>query len=100
MRLRAKTSGLAFAVLGAVAACSPVSTGMGPNSASTSNAATVTWADGKPAVAISCGMPSGCQERALAICKGNYATLKTENMPSAGTYREPQKAASVVVRCS
>lgn len=94
------TGFLAVVALGTLAACTPVSTGMGPDSASASNASTVTWTDGKPAVAISCGMPSGCQERALAVCKGNYTTLKTENMPSAGTYREPQKAASVVIRCS
>ena len=61
---------------------------------------TVTWSDGKPAYAISCENPGGCQERALAMCKqGNYTTLKTENMPTVGTVRSTWGKPSVVIRC-
>ena len=44
----------------------------------------ITWTDGKPAIQITCGMPGGCQNRALAMCKGNYTTLNMDNMPTRG----------------
>jgi hypothetical protein len=82
-----------------LAACAPSST-TGVDRASASDATTVTWSDGKPAYAISCENPGGCQERALAMCKqGNYTTLKSENMPTVGTVRSTWGKPSVVIRC-
>jgi len=92
--------GVLAGAAGLLAACSPSST-TGPDRASRSDATMVTWSDGKPAYAISCEVPGGCQERALAMCKqGNYTTLKSENMPTVGTYREVFGKPSVVIRCS
>lgn len=92
--------GVLAGVVGALAACSPVNQKVGPDRASASNATTVTWSDGKPAYAISCEVPGGCQERALAMCsQGNYTTLKSENMPTIGTYREVFGKPSIVIRC-
>jgi len=84
---------------GVLVACAPSPT-TGPDRASGSNASTVTWSDGKPAYAISCEVPGGCQERALAMCsQGNYTTLKSENMPTVGTVRSTWGKPSVVIRC-
>jgi len=92
--------GVLAAAAGALAACGPSAT-TGVDRASASDATSVTWSDGKPAYAISCQNPGGCQERALAMCRqGNYTTLKSENMPTVGTYREVFGKPSVVIRCS
>ena len=92
--------GVLAGAAGVLAACGPSST-TGPDRASGSDATAITWSDGKPAYAISCQNPGGCQERALAMCRqGNYTTLKSENMPTVGTYREVFGKPSVVIRCS
>jgi len=91
---------LAFAA-GVLVGCSGPSSTTGPDRASGSNASTITWTDGKPAYAISCENPGGCQERALAMCsQGNYTTLKSENMPTVGTVRAVHGKPSVVIRCA
>jgi len=93
---------LTFAFLGAalgLAACGPSAT-TGPDRASGSNATAITWSDGQPAYSISCTVPGGCQQRALAMCnQGKYTTLKSEHMPIAGTARYDQGPPSVVIRC-
>ncbi len=86
---------------GVLMACSGPSSKTGPDRASGSDATAITWSDGKPAIAITCENPSGCQERALAMCKqGNYTSLDSKNMPTVGTYREVFGKPSVVIRCS
>jgi hypothetical protein len=76
------------------------SSALGPDRVSRTDASAVTWRDGKPAVAVSCSIPSGCAERVNAICRqGPYTTLESTNMPTTGTGLEPQKPPSVVVRC-
>jgi hypothetical protein len=92
---------LAIVLLGvplALAGCGPSAT-TGSDRASGSQATTVTWSDGQPAYAISCSVPGGCQQRALAMCNGKYTTLKSENMPVPGNVYYQQGAPSVVVRC-
>jgi hypothetical protein len=92
--------GILAGAAGVLAACAGASSKTGPDRASGSDASTVTWSDGKPAYAISCEVPGGCQERALAMCSpGNYTTLKSENMPTVGTVRSVQGKPSVVIRC-
>ena len=82
------------------AACAAPTTAMGPDSASGSEASTVAWQDGKTAYAISCTVPQGCQQRALALCNnGNYTVLKSENMPTPGTYFAVPGKPLVVIRC-
>ena len=95
MRLTALLLGAALGL----AACAPSAT-MGPDRASGSTATAITWSDGQPAYSISCTVPGGCQERALAICNnGKYTTLKSEHMPIPGTVRYDQGPPSVVIRC-
>jgi hypothetical protein len=96
MRATPAILGLALAGL---AACNNPSPAPGPDRSSGSQMSTVTWSDGRPAYAITCSVPGGCQERALAACNGSYTTLKSENMPTPGTYRSVQGPPSVVVRC-
>ncbi len=92
--------GVLAGAAGLLVACAP-SSKTGPDRASGSDASTITWSDGKPAYAISCSVPGGCQERALAMCRqGNYTTLKTENMPTVGAVRSTWGKPSVVIRCS
>jgi hypothetical protein len=98
MKFTAALLGIAAAIL-ATAACNNPSPTAGPDRASGSEATAITWTDGKQAYAITCMVPGGCQERALAMCKGNYTTLKSENMPMPGTVRSVQGQPSVVVRC-
>jgi hypothetical protein len=75
-------------------------TGPGPERATRSNASVVTWQDGKSAYAITCDTPDGCQKRANAMCgHGNYTTLRSENMPTAGSVRSVAGTPSVVIRC-
>lgn len=84
----------------AVACTAPAATTTGPDRRTRSETSNVTWTDGKPAYAISCEEPGGCQERALALCSGgNYTTLKSENMPTVGAARAALGKPSVVVRC-
>lgn len=93
--------GVLAGAAGMLVACTgPMST-TGPDRASGSDATSITWSDGKPAYAISCKVPGGCQERALALCRpASYTTLKSENMPTVGTVRTVMGPPSVVVRCS
>jgi hypothetical protein len=66
-----------------------------------SDASIVTWKDGQPAYAISCGLPGACQTRSQALCyKGAYQVLDMQGMPSAGTQFEYLGPSSAVVRCS
>jgi hypothetical protein len=87
--------------IGVLVACTGPSATTGFDRASGSTATKVTWNDGKPAYAISCSVPGGCQQRALALCnQGNYTTLDSDNMPTVGTVRAVHGAPSVVIRCS
>ena len=83
-----------------VAACTTPRTAPGPNPYSDTNATMITWTDGKQAIQITCGMPGGCENRALAMCKGNYTTLSTENMPTRGDASVVRGTGTVVVRCA
>jgi hypothetical protein len=98
--MRLQLWGIVAGLAGALAACAPVSPKVGPDRASASDASAITWTDGKPAYSISCAVPGGCQERALAMCQGNYTTLKTENMPTVGAVRSTWGRPSIVIRCS
>jgi hypothetical protein len=85
---------------GGAAACTASTATTGSDRPTRSQASSVTWTDGKPAYAISCEDPGGCQERALALCPGgNYTTLKSENMPTVGAARAALGKPSVVIRC-
>ena len=98
--MRSLLWGVLAGAAGLLAACSGASPTTGPDRASGSEASTITWSDGKPAYAIACEVPGGCQERALAMCSpGKYTTLKSENMPTPGTVRSVQGKPSVVIRC-
>jgi hypothetical protein len=91
---------IVIGLAGIAAACTAPAATTGPDRKTRSEMSSVTWTDGKPAYAISCEDPGGCQERALAVCSGaNYTTLKSENMPTAGTARAALGKPSVVVRC-
>lgn len=81
------------------AACDVGSPAPGPDPGTDTQATTITWTDGKPAYQITCGMPSGCQSRALAMCTGTYTTLKMENMPTRGDASVVRGTGTVVVRC-
>ena len=89
---------LGMAVL--AAACTDPNTAPGPDRSSDTNATMVTWTDGKQAIQITCGMPGGCQNRALAMCKGNYTTLSMDNMPTRGDASVVRGTGKVVVRCA
>ena len=89
---------LGMAVL--AVACTDPSAAPGPDPSSDTNATMVTWSDGKQAIRITCGMPGGCQNRALAMCKGNYTVLNMDNMPTRGDAREVRGPGTVVVRCA
>ena len=99
--MRTLSWGILVALAGLLVACSGPAPATGPDRATASDAKTITWSDGKPAHAISCMNPGGCQERALAMCKqGNYTTLASENMPTVGTYWDALGKPSVVIRCA
>jgi hypothetical protein len=85
---------------GLAAACTNPQTLPGPDASSDSNATMITWTDGKQAIQITCSMPGGCQNRALAMCKGNYTTLNMENMPTRGDASVVRGTGTVVVRCA
>ncbi len=98
--MRSLLWGALAAAAGVLTACGPSAT-TGVDRASASDATSVTWSDGKPAYAISCQNPGGCQERALAMCRqGSYTTLDSKNMPTVGTYREVFGKPSIVIRCA
>jgi hypothetical protein len=82
------------------AACTTPSTSPGPDPRSDTDATMITWTDGKQAIQITCGMPGGCQNRALAMCKGNYTTLSMDNMPTRGDASVVRGRGTVVVRCA
>ena len=87
-------------IAGMAVACADARTTPGNDPATRTDATTVTWSDGKPAISINCGMPGDCQNRALAMCKGNYTVLKMDNMPTRGDATVVRGPASVVVRCA
>ena len=89
---------LGMAVL--AAACTEPMKVPGPDRVSDTNATMITWTDGKQAIQITCGMPGGCQQRALAMCKGNYTTLNMDNMPTRGDASVVRGQGTVVVRCA
>lgn len=92
---------LCSAMLLATVGCSAPQRTTGNDPATMTDTSQITWSDGKPAYAISCADPSGCERRVLTLCtNGNYTTLKSENMPSIGTRRQELGPPSVVVRCS
>ena len=82
------------------AACEAPKPVVGPDRGTDTDAKMVTWTDGKEAIQITCGMPGGCQNRALAMCKGNYTTLNMENMPTRGDASVVRGTGTVVVRCA
>lgn len=81
------------------AACAP-STAPGPDPGTDTQASTITWTDGRPALQISCGMPGGCETRALAMCNQKYTVLDMKNMPTRGDASVVRGTGTVVVRCS
>ena len=82
------------------AACTEPMKTPGADRVSDTNATMITWTDGKQAIQITCGMPGGCQNRALAMCKGNYTTLNMDNMPTRGDASVVRGQGTVVVRCA
>jgi hypothetical protein len=82
------------------AACADPKRAVGPDPSSDTDAKMVTWTDGKEAIQITCGMPGGCQTRALAMCKGNYTVLNMDNMPTRGDASVVRGTGTVVVRCA
>ena len=94
---------LGMGIAGLLAGCSIGKSSMGADPGTESQASTVTWSDGQPAISISCKTPGGCQSRAVAVCNatgGNYTVLNMENMPTRGDLGDVRGAASVVIRCS
>lgn len=93
----------ALGISGLVAACGIGKTSLGDDPATESQASTVTWTDGQPAISITCKTPGGCQSRSVAVCNstaGNYTVLSMENMPTRGDMTQVRGTASVVIRCS
>lgn len=94
---------LVLAVAGAMAACATAKGSLGEDPRTQTNATSVTWTDGKPAISITCKEPGACQTRAVAMCNssgGDYTTLRMENMPTRGDMTTLRGAASVVIRCA
>jgi hypothetical protein len=91
---------IAFGMAVLAAACTDPATAPGFDRSSDTNATMITWTDGKQAIQITCGMPGGCQNRALAMCKGNYTTLTMDNMPTRGDASFVRGRGTVVVRCA
>lgn len=86
--------------MAALAGACTTKTAPGADPATDTQATMVTWTDGKEAIQISCGMPGGCETRALAMCKGKYAVLDMKNMPTRGDASVVRGTGTVVVRCS
>ena len=94
---------LGVSIAGLVAACGVGQASMGNDPATESQASTVTWSDGQPAISITCKTPGGCQSRAVAVCnstRGNYTVLKMDNLPTRGDLGDVRGAGSVVIRCT
>jgi hypothetical protein len=94
---------LGVGIAGLVAACGIGKGTLGNDPATESQAATITWSDGQPALSISCKTPGGCQSRAVSLCSetaGNYTVLKMDNMPTRGDMTTVRGAGSIVIRCS
>ncbi|MDP2329541.1 MAG: hypothetical protein Q8M19_02430 [Reyranella sp.] len=94
---------LGVGIAGLLAACGIGKSTLGSDPATESEASTITWTDGQPALSISCQMPGGCQSRAVALCTatgGDYMVLKMHNMPTEGDMSQVRGPASVVIRCS
>ncbi len=94
---------LGVGIAGLVAACGIGKGTLGNDPATESQASTITWSDGQPALSISCKAPGGCQSRAVALCNataGNYTVLKMDSMPTRGDLGDVRGAGSVVIRCS
>jgi hypothetical protein len=94
---------LGVGIAGLVAACGIGKGTLGSDPATESEASTITWTDGQPALSISCKTPGGCQSRAVALCTatgGDYTVLKMNNMPTEGDMSQVRGPASVVIRCS
>jgi hypothetical protein len=83
-----------------LAAACTVSKASGPDAGTDTQASTITWTDGRPAIQISCGMPQGCETRALAMCNQKYNVLDMKNMPTRGDASVVRGTGTVVVRCS
>jgi hypothetical protein len=90
---------LIVGVASLAAACEAPKATPGQDPGTRSNATTVSWSDGKPAYSITCDIPGGCNTRAIAMCPKGYTVLKTENMPTTGTYYAVLGPPSVVIRC-
>ena len=93
---------LSMGIAGLVAACGPGMGALGNDPVTESQASTVTWSDGQPAVAINCQTPGGCETRAVALCEktnGDFTVLKMVNMPTRGDMTQVRGPASVVIRC-
>ncbi len=86
--------------IAALAAACTVAKAPGPDPATDTQASTITWTDGKPALQISCGMPGGCETRALAMCNQKYTVLDMKNMPTRGDASVIRGTGTVVVRCT
>jgi hypothetical protein len=82
------------------AACADPKRAPGPDPGSDTDAKMITWTDGKEAIQITCGMPGGCQNRALAMCRSGYTVLNMDNMPTRGDASVVRGRGTVVVRCS
>src|SRR3990167_4992622 len=94
---------LGVGIAGLVAACGIGKGTLGSDPATESQASTITWTDGQPALSISCKTPGGCQSRAVALCTatgGDYTVLKMNKMPTEGDMSQVRGPASVVIRCS
>jgi hypothetical protein len=93
---------LGASVAGLLAACGIGHGTLGNDPGTESDASTVTWTDGQPAIFINCKTPGGCQSRAVAICNatgGDYTVLRMQNMPTRGDMTQVRGPASVVIRC-
>ena len=90
---------LIVGVASLAAACEAPKATPGPDAGTRSDATTITWTDGKPALSITCDIPGGCNSRAIAMCANGYSVLKSENMPTTGTYYAVLGKPSVVIRC-
>ena len=94
---------LVLSIAGLATACAIGRGTLGDDPSTESQASSITWSDGKPALSINCKTPGGCQSRAVALCgktSGDYTVLKMDNMPTRGDMSEVRGPASVVIRCS
>jgi hypothetical protein len=90
---------LVLSLVAVAAACS-TNKSPGPDPGTDTQASTVTWTDGRPAIQITCATPQGCETRALAMCDGKYNVLDMKNMPTRGDMTVVRGQGTVVVRCT